>query len=192
MTLISYMKNLIVQNDIFSHGQITSKIWLCEELEKRCWIPAPSIFVLGGWQGMLSFLLLSRNNLSIKKLRSFDVDPSCEVVADAINNNWLFDGWKFKAVTQDCNSLDYTDPVDIVINTSTEHFESLDWFDNIPAGTLVCLQGNDLDHDDHHSIFCGFDEFKNSFKFSTSLFEGTREFVYPDFSFTRYMIIGIK
>jgi hypothetical protein len=186
------MKSLVIDKDAFSQGQVLSKIWLCEELEKVNLFTNSKIWVLGGWHGVLSFLLLSRGIVDIKEIRSFDVDPVCEPIADVINNTWVTDNWRFKAITHDCNELDYADKPNIVINTSTEHFTSTKWFDSIPKGTLVCLQGNNLNHDDHFSQVEDFSEFLKLYKFSNIMFQGEKDFSYPDFKFTRYMIIGIK
>jgi hypothetical protein len=182
----------MIDKDAFSQGQVESKLWLCEQLERINWNHNPTIWILGGWQGVLSFLLFSRNQLNIKQIRSYDVDPTCEPVADMINNTWVVDNWRFKAHTEDCTYLDYSSNPDIVINTSTEHFQNNKWFDNIPSGTLVCIQGNDLNHEDHFSHYKNFEQFKNSFKFQNIMYEGEKNFSYPDFKFTRYMIIGIK
>jgi len=178
--------------DAFSNGQIESKIWLCENLERICTVSNPKIWILGGWYAVTAFLLLSRNNMPIGNLRSFDIDPECQPVADKINNNWEIQQWKFKAFTADCNLLDYRDPPDIVINTATEHFDSVEWFDRIPRGTLICLQGNDMNHDDHYSHFQSLEQFKNCFPLCPILFEGEKQFVYDTWGFTRYMIIGVK
>lgn len=182
----------MIDKDAFSQGQVESKLWLCENLEKINWVDKPNIWVLGGWQGIMSFLLLSRRNISINQIKSFDVDPSCEPIADTINNTWVIDNWKFKAYTKDCNFLDYTTNPDIVINTSTEHFQNQKWFDDIPSGTLVCIQGNDLNHEDHFSHYKTFDHFNETFKFRNIMYQGEKDFIYPEFKFTRYMIIGIK
>jgi hypothetical protein len=186
------MERVSICYDAFSNGQIDSKLWLCEELERVNFKIYPTVWILGGWYGISAFLLLSRNKLEIKAVRSYDVDPECERIADKINNNWEIKQWKFKAFTKDCNTLDYTDAPDIVINTSTEHFDSLEWFERIPVGTLVCLQGNNMNHEDHFSIFENLSQFKKSFPLSSILFEGEKDFVYPDWKFTRYMLIGIK
>lgn len=186
------MKSVIIDKDAFSQGQILSKIWLCEELEKVNLFSNPKVWVLGGWQGLASFLLLSRGSINIKEIRSFDMDPTCESIADVINNTWVTDNWKFKAHTHDCNTLNYFNPPNIVVNTSTEHFDSTAWFDIIPSGTLVCIQGNNLNHDDHFSQVESFSEFLKSYKFSNIMYQGEKDFVYTEFKFTRYMIIGIK
>ena len=183
---------LNVDKDAFSSGQIGSKIWLCEELEKL-FDTVDSIWIYGGWYGVSAFLLLSRGKIEIEYIRSYDLDPACVEVADMINENWVYQNWKFKAKTQDCNELeiDWTGP-DLIINTSTEHFESMDWWNNIPKGTTVALQGNNMIHDDHHIHSTSVNEFVARFPVTDVLYKGEKEFVYPDWRFTRYMLIGIK
>jgi len=183
---------MIVDNDAFSSGQIGSKIWLCEELEKH-YDSVDHVWIYGGWYGMTAFLLNSRGNLRIGQIRSYDVDPACEPVADMINENWVYQTWKFKAHTQDCNTLDLDwGCPDLIINTSTEHFESLDWWANIPKGVVVALQGNNMPHEDHRTYSNSLEDFVASFPVSTLLFRGEKEFSYPTWKFTRFMLIGVK
>ena len=183
---------LNVERDAFSSGQIGSKIWLCEELEKL-FDRIDSIWIYGGWYGITAFLLNSRGNIEIEYIRSYDIDDTCAEVADMINENWVYQNWKFKAKTQDCNTLeiDWTGP-DLIINTSTEHFETMDWWNNIPKGTTVALQGNNMPHDDHHIHSKSLQDFVDQFPVSETLYKGQKEFVYPDWKFTRYMLIAIK
>lgn len=187
------MKQILnVDKDAFSSGQIGSKIWLCEELE-QLFETIDSVWIYGGWYGISAFLLQSRGNINIGQIRSYDLDPRCEEVADMINENWVIDNWKFKAKTQDCNllDLDWNGP-DLVINTSTEHFESLDWWNAIPKGTTVALQGNNMPHEEHHIHSNSLDDFIKSYPVDTLLFQGQKEFVYPTWKFTRFMLIGVK
>lgn len=179
-----------INKDAFSNGQIESKIWLCEELEE-IFETVDHIWIYGGWYGISAFLLKSRNKINISTIRSFDIDPECQAAADMINENWVFQNWQFKAFTEDCNNLIPKD-VDLIINTSTEHFDSMKWFDNIPDGTVVALQGNNMPHDDHHVHSKSLEDFKQRYSLSELLYEGEKEFVYPNWSFTRYMIIGQK
>lgn len=192
MELPAMSQTLNVDKDAFSSGQIGSKIWLCEKLE-NLFDSIDNIWIYGGWYGITAFLLKSRDNINIGKIRSYDIDPACESVADMINENWVIDDWKFKASTQDCNvlDLDWNGP-DLVINTSTEHFESLDWWNNIPKGTVVALQGNNMIHDDHHVHSSCLNEFVARFPVTEMLYAGEKQFVYPDWRFTRYMLIGVK
>lgn len=181
---------LSVDKDAFSSGQMGSKIWLCEELERLNWHSGLT-YIYAGWYGVIAFLLLTRGKFNVDKIRSLDVDPQCESVADMINEYWVWQDWKFKAFTQDCNLYEGQSG-DLVINTSTEHFNSMEWFDRIPKGTRVVLQGNDMPHDDHHVHSGSLDDFIAAYPVSQIVYTGEKEFVYPDWKFTRYMLIGVK
>jgi hypothetical protein len=185
-------QTLNVNRDAFSSGQVGSKLWLCQELE-NLFESADNIWIYGGWYGVTAFLLNSRSNMRIKQIRSYDVDPQCQPVADIINENWVSKEWKFKAFTEDCNTLTpkLGNP-DLIINTSTEHFESMDWWHNIPKGMIVALQGNNMPHDDHHIHTKNLKQFKKAFPLSKTLYEGQLDFNYPDWSFTRFMLIGVR
>lgn len=180
----------LVHKDAFSSGQLGSKIWLCEELEKLN-LESESTYIYAGWYGITAFLLLSRGNFSVSKIRSIDLDPSCQPVADMINENWLINEWQFKALTGDCNVLGDTG-ADLIINTSTEHFNDMTWFDDIPSGTRVILQGNNMPHDDHFVHSDTLERFVEQYPLTQYLFKGGKDFVYPTWGFTRYMVIGVK
>jgi hypothetical protein len=185
------MSNLYSINaDSFSSGQIGSKLWLCEELEKLNW-KSSLTWIYGGWYAITALLLLSRRNFEVSKIVSFDIDPECEPIADMINENWVWQEWKFKAQTADCSTL-IPSKADLIINTSTEHFDSMDWFNNIPKGTRVILQGNNMSHDDHVVHSDTIDSFVKQYPLDNYSFIGTKEFVYPTWSFSRFMVIGIK
>jgi len=181
---------MIIEKDAFSSGQVGSKIWLCEELERLNW-QSNLTYIYGGWYGVTAFLLLSRGKFNVGQIQSFDIDPSCEAIADTINENWVWQEWKFKAYTLDCNGY-VRGGADLIINTSTEHFHSMDWFTRIPKGTRVVLQGNNMPHNDH-IVHCNSQEnFAELYPLSQITFLGSKTFVYPEWQFTRYMMIGIK
>jgi len=181
---------MIVDKDAFSSGQIGSKIWLCEELERLNW-SSELTYIYGGWHGITAFLLLSRGKFQVKKIRSLDLDPTCEAIADMINENWVWQEWKFKAFTQDCNNYE-GQYGDLIINTSTEHFETMDWFDKIKPGTRVVLQGNNMPHDDHRIHSDNLKSFKKMYPLSKIDFAGQKDFNYDTWGFSRFMLIGIK
>ena len=106
-----------VHKDSFSHGQITSKIWLCEELENLQW-SSDTTHIYGGWYAMTAFLLFSRGKFNVNYIESFDLDPDCEPVAKMINDNWVIQK-KFNAHTRDCSQL-VEGNRDLIINTATE------------------------------------------------------------------------
>lgn len=187
LMLVDYIR------DAFSSGQISSKIWLCEELEKL-FDRIDHIWIYGGWYGLAAFLLKSRNNIEIGKIRSWDIDPSCERIADTINENWVWQDWAFKAYTGDCNKI--LQPAlglpDLIINTSTEHFNSIEWWEKIPKGVIVALQGNNMLHDDHYVHSDSLNTFLKTYPVSEIYFSGQKDFKYDTWGFSRFMLIGKK
>lgn len=179
----------MINKDAFSNGQIDSKLWLCRELENLQW-SSKLTQIYGGWYGITAFLLLSREKFQVDRIESYDIDPSCEQIADMINENWVIKEWKFKAHTFDCNNI--CDTPDLIINTSSEHFDSMAWFDNISPGTRVIIQGNNMPHDDHVITTDTLEEFINQYPLTEIDYSGKLDFEYPEWKFTRFMIIGVK
>jgi hypothetical protein len=153
-----------------------------------------NIYIFGGWIGILGSMLLQTNKLAISKIRSIDIDPWCESIADTVNKRFEMDDWRFKAITADMSLYQYQSDIkpDIVINTSTEHVsqEAYDqWYDNVPNGTLVVIQGNNFFSCDEH-IRCSktLHEFKIQNRSSDELWSGELQ---TDV-YTRYMSIWRK
>jgi hypothetical protein len=181
-----------VESDAFSSGQFSCKLWLCEELE-RLYDRIDQVWIYGGWYGTTAFLLKARNNIKIDKIRSWDIDPKCERMADTINENWVWKEWAFKAYTGDCNEIQPAIGCpDLIINTSTEHFNSLEWWNKIPSGMSVVLQGNNMPHEDHVVHTNSLDEFINLYPLSDIHYKGQLDFKYDTWGFSRFMIIGKK
>ena len=98
------MQNFLSFKDAFSSGQVGSKLWLCKQLEQTGWT-SNLTYIYGGWYGITAFLLLSRNNFKVDQIQSFDIDPSCEPIADMINENWVWQDWKFKGYMLNSNEM---------------------------------------------------------------------------------------
>ncbi len=198
--------NFEASRDAFSSGQVGSKIWLAQLLETLAPAyksPGPhTVWVYGGWHGVLSFLLLARQagraDFLIERIRSFDVDPDATNVANAICENWVWREWTFRAFTCDCDRLqpaegsEYGPPPTIVINTSVEHFENRNWFENIPEGTIVALQASDFDHEGAVSLAKSDESFAEAFPLRETWFTGALDFAYDSWGFKRRMRIGRK
>lgn len=194
--------------DAFSSGQVGSKIWLCEELEKIWSVKNASspkgqtetVWIYGGWQGVLGFLILNRDfsTAHVRAVRSFDLDPACESVANTICENWVWREWMFRAFTADCNQLDpshggeFGEAPTVVINTSVEHFDDRAWFEKIPVGTMVVLQASDFEHDGAVSLYDTEEKFADAFPFQKTHFSGRLGFDYGSWKFNRLMRIGIR
>ena len=179
------------KTDAFTHGQIRSKLWLCAELEKLNW-SSDLTWIYGGWYGLTAFLLRSRDKFKVNRIHSYDIDPSCKAIAEMINDNWVCQSELFRAHTLDCNLLLPTKS-DLIINTATEHFPSMDWWNNIPSGKRVILQGNNMVHEGEEVIIStSLDDFKQRYLLSGYEYTGEIEFNYNTWGFKRYMVIGIK
>lgn len=180
----------------WSHGQVTAKLWLAEILEELFAGSLPRrVGFLGGWYGVGSFILFARDRFPIDSIRSFDIDASCEEIADSINTKWVFDHWKFKAITKDANQIDWSTEnwvPHIVVNTSTEHFESDEWFENLNSTMCVAIQCNNQENIDHKAKVESLQEMKSRYPLKTTIYECEKYFSYPDKQYSRFMIIGYK
>lgn len=92
--------------DALSHGQMQSKAWAVDELAKVR-KKLGTVYILAGWIGTLAPILYADSRLKIDKIRSFDIDPSCQPVADCLNVEHLIFEWHYKAVTKDIFDIDY-------------------------------------------------------------------------------------
>ena len=187
---------LKIDADAFSAGQIESKIWAAEQLElvvTELNTGPLRMYVLGGWYSLLHFILSVRKNIDIEYCRSIDLDPIVSYNANKINNAWEIEDWKFRAYPFDANNVNYAqEKINCVVNTSTEHFDNNNWFENIDKGTLVLLQGNDLEIDDHVSRPKSLEHFISLYPINDVKFTGTMNFQFKNMSYNRRMIIGIK
>jgi hypothetical protein len=182
--------------DCFWRGQIESKTWLIDILNDRVDTSCKhNIYVFGGWYGVLSAMLFDSARFPIAKIRSIDIDPRCEAIADHVNKINEMNEWRFKAFTASMDDWEYDHRPTLVINTSTEHVtqEVYDsWYDWIPAGTMVVIQGNDFFSCNEH-IRCSknLDEFIKQSRFDKVLY--ANEFKADAGSgYTRYMAITEK
>lgn len=204
--LKSFLVNDIkIDNDCLSRGQLQSKLWLISELKKLD-VDLGTAFLCAGWYGALATMLFE-SKIPVTKIRSFDIDPSCVDIAEIFNKPWVLNNWQFKATTADIMDIDYTyysyktirsngsecdmyDRPNTIINTSCEHIENFkEWYDKIPNGVLVILQGNDYYEVPEH-VNCSNDlkEFSEKSPMTTVLFEG--ELQLP--KYVRFMKIGYR
>lgn len=193
-------KNYLKLNmDAFSDGQMRSKLWLCNELEKILRdSPPQTIWVYGSWYGVLALLLLTRQSINIKKICLFDIDSEALEVSRKILNSWEIRGPTLGFHNMDCTKLNptqypFSEAVpDLVINTSCEHFENRQWLDAIPTGTLLAVQSTDMAHPTHIQGVTTLGELKENIPMRELLYSGQLDFQYPDSSFLRFMLIGKK
>ena len=202
-----FANDTLIDKDCFSRGQLTSKLWLVEELKNQN-VDLGTVFLCAGWYATLATMLFE-SGIKVDKIRSFDIDEDCVAIAEAFNKPWFVDGWKFKSITQNIMDIDYnsytwqswsninnrlsnpiTDNPDTIINTSCEHIENFkEWYAKIPNEKLVVLQSNNyFEIEEHVNCVNDIYEFKNMAPMSTLLYMGMRELP----KYTRFMLIGYK
>jgi hypothetical protein len=190
--------------DCFSQGQLKSKMWLISELKKLD-LNLGTVFLCAGWYATLATMLFE-NGFTLKKIRSFDLDPSCESIAERFNKIWETDNWKFKSSTMNIFDIDYsratysvkkpdgeivlTDIPDTIINTSCEHIANFeDWYSLIPVGKLMILQTNDyFEIEDHVNCSASLQDFANQTPMAQCLYQGVIDLG----KYRRFMRIGVK
>lgn len=175
----------------FWGGQLLSKRWLIEQIEKQTKsIVNAEVVIFGGWYGVLSTMLFN-SDLGIGKIISVDIDPSCKDIALMMNKKYEMQGM-FRAVTQDMTDYGYENTPYMVINTSCEHISDSDytkWLNAVPNSSMVVLQSNNYNElDEHVNCVDNLEQFKNTCGLSTIYFAG--ELVLPKYK--RFMIIGNK
>lgn len=170
----------------FNHKQVASKTWARDRLFESCGGRFATIWILGGWYGVLAAMLLDDARYEIGLIESFDIDPAVAAVAATLNRDA---GERFRAVTADMYGLDYAGQrPDLVINTSCEHIADLrGWLALLAPGTRVLLQSNDYFSEPTH-INCvpSLEDFSAMARLARIDFAG----MLPTKKYNRFMLIG--
>lgn len=183
---------MIFDPDAFAHGPIDSKIWLCRSLKDFDLPRVDNVYVLGAWSGTVAFLLHAIDAIEFDSIINVDIDSDYLAQSRVLCNVIECTG-KLQTLLKDCNTLDYPlDRTNIVINTSTDNINSTAWYDRIPRGTIVALQGRTGGHRDCVQPYELLEDFNLAYPMAVTFTVCKREFVYPDHSYTRFMKIGIK
>lgn len=192
---INYTVNIIMDFNAFSHGQIHSKIWLCEILEPFL-RDVDDIAILGSWYNILGFMLNVRKPNYYKSITGYDIDSDAIRIADSVTESWRFlPDNTLENLLADVNTVDYTKH-DTIINTSVEHMLDNNWFNKITSNTLVCIQsstlGTEIDYFKVTNKNSDIAELKQKYPLSKIVYEGVKDFDYPINPYKRLMIIGYK
>lgn len=192
MCAIRESKNPLRTLDAFWQGQMKSKQWLIENLEysilsEISTVNSPlTVDIHGGWVGVLSSMLF-QSNISIKHIRSIDIDSSCESIAIMMNKHEEMQG-RFRAVTADmCN---IRSDADLIINTSCEHIDQGQydlWLSDLPQNSLIVLQSNNYKITEHIRTADNLEKFIKQSRINVLQ---ARELQLP--LYKRFMIIGNK
>lgn len=188
-------------HESFNHGLVSSKIWLCEELETvldNNAIKNPILHVLAGWDNLLSFMLLTRRPKFYGVIHSYDIDIESIKLADEICDNWQYEYPKVYNHVIDINTLDFSSSTkeSVFINCSVDQMSTNEWFNKIPEGSVVCLQCTDMPTDTQlwhvNESYQSVNDFASVYKLNQILYMNSKEIVYSHLKYKRHMLIGIK
>ena len=178
----------------FTKDLLVSKLWLWEELSKVLIEldidRVNAVYVLGSWTGGVG-LILAAKHFPTDTIINVDSDPKWIGASQEIAERMGFADLTQHMVS-DSNDIDYRQArsPSVVINTSTNDIPGHEWFDNIPAGTIVVLQGRDAADSAHR--WDSLDEFVSDYPMQTVMFRGQIPLQDPETAYHRYMVIGIR
>lgn len=162
-----------------SNDQIVSRLWMSKKL-KETKLPINRCVVLGSWYGILPYVLNKYNN--IDEIVAIDSEPGCVNVSQELNPT-------IRHIVKDCNKLKYNG-ADCVINPSINNIEGIDWYNNIPKGTLCLFQTEDVELG--KGCPKNLQELKEKYPLREYLYEGKMRTKDSEGKFTRTMVIGYK
>lgn len=178
-----------------SHGQIQSKIWLCENLEP--YLPRHStVIILGCWYNILGMMMLVRKPNFYNSIVGVDIDNTAIQKANDVCQSFMIQpNVKITNKLADANEFDLNG-YDVVINCSVEHMNSRNWFERVNYNSVVCIQSSDVNNSDpvwdikdaNNSL----EELASKFPLSQTYVKTKLSFNYDNFSYNRFMLIGRK
>jgi hypothetical protein len=193
------MKNFDT-HESFYHGLIKSKIWLCEELEIVMYsefIKNPTLHVLGCWDNLMAFMLLTRKPEFYSTVYGYDINPEAINTANRVCDMWLYEKPHVYNRVQDVNDYDYSSHTNSVfINCSIDQMDSNKWYETVPDNSIVCIQTTNMTDPNFpwyiKQTTGSLDELINKFNFTKLIYSGEKHIQFQKDGYKRFMIIGCK
>ena len=171
----------------FWKGQINSKVWLIEHLERHYQNRPYNKLLCGVWNGVLATLLFN-SMMDITRIVSMDIDAKCEEIAYNMNKDYEMQG-RFKAITSDMLAYEDYDKHNLIINTVCEHMtqeQYNEWIDKLPSNKRIVIQSNDyFSHKEHVNCKQTLEEFQKDCRIKVDMAA-----TMPTEKYNRFMIIG--
>lgn len=178
----------------FTPDLVYSKLWMARELgrqmEQHGIQRFPVAYILGSWYSNAA-ILLRKSGVAIDRIINVD-----------INDEWLRTGQQITRLmnlggiahmNKDANRLDYRQlkkPA-LVINTSCNDIEDRGWFDRVPRGTVVVLQGRNRVPSKAQS-FESLNDLHKQYPLRKVWTAGNAKLEDPETDYQRFLIIGLK
>lgn len=187
-------------HESFYHGLIKSKLWLCEELEVVMYsefIKNPTLHVLGCWDNLMAFMLLTRKPEFYSTVYGYDINPEAINTANRVCDMWLYEKPHVCNRVQDVNDYDYSSHTNsIFINCSIDQMDSNKWYETVPNNSVVCIQTTNMKDPDFpwyiKQTTGSLDDLINKFNFTKLIYSGEKHIQFQKDGYKRFMIIGCK
>lgn len=171
-----------------THDLMQSKVWLCKKLKEGLTnASAESIYVLGSWYGNLAFLI-EEAGINFDEIILVDNDERVLRTSEKLLDPFFKPG-KLVFLNTDAKDMIYDRP-GVIINTSVNDMDT-DWYDAVPTGYRVVIQGRDQ-ADGAVTKIADIDQFTDMFPMDKTNYLGYRDFKDPETDYTRFMKIGVK
>lgn len=124
-------------------GQWKSKQWLVDITKLHYQFPGGKIIILGGWYGLMAYLLRKQFPAEHMHIVSIDSDPRCEELGYHLFGDQDIE---FQTIDARDPEVDFTGCT-ILVSTSVEHFdraELVGLIQNKPSDCWAVLQSNNM------------------------------------------------
>ena len=172
----------------FTRDLIASKVWLLQELE-QIQQHYTTMYVLGSWYGNLAVYMTLQPTIRVDRIINVETNPEMLNTSQDILDR--VGATNVTYMLADANKLDYRQLGDsgVVVNTSLTEMPEKEWFEHIPAGTLVVMQARNQDPGvEYHNS----QDIQRRYPLSQVLYHGSMRLRDPETKYTRYMTIGVK
>ena len=167
------------------------KLWMLTTLNRLGLNDFDNVYVLGSWYGSFGPYLLYKK-LKFDTAYLIDIDPKNTEWAQRLNRQLGIEDIII-AVTQDCCQTEFRGDHILVVNTSTNDIPKTEWLANVPAGSVVAIQGRDGQPNNTDNLAQDIETFDQRYPLATTLVLDTIELVGVDNnSYNRFMKIGIR
>jgi hypothetical protein len=172
----------------FTPDLITSKVWLLNELA-RIAPELDTVYVLGSWYGNLALYMHLQPTVSYNQIINVEKDQGMLNQSQRMLDH--VGAKNIEYMLKDANELDYRQlgKQGAVINTSLTDMPGRDWFEHIPAGTMVVMQARDQDPGEQYQST---QDIIDKFPLDQVYYTGTLDLQDPETPYQRFMVIGRK
>jgi hypothetical protein len=172
----------------FTRDLIASKIWLLQEL-KQVQQRYTTMYILGSWYGNLALYMTLQPTITVDHI--INVETNLEMLDTSQHILDRVGAKNVKYMYKDANKLTYQQlgSAGVVVNTSLTEMPEKEWFNHIPAGTLVAMQARDRDSGVKYSSS---QDIQRRYPLTQILYRGLMRLKDPETEYQRYMLIGVK